>query len=92
MCEKEQEELWKQLIQLQDQTFYTVKGLEFHYTINGNELLIDRKKKSIIRSSVNIAFEKARELQGKVAGPKKLQVFGASYLYPIFLELGLIEK
>ena len=26
-----------------------------------------------------------------VTGPKKLGIFGASYLYPIFMELGIIR-
>ena len=47
-----------------------------------------RKKRSITRSRVNIALKETLEMNGKVSGPKKLNVFGASYLYPIFLRLG----
>ena len=47
-----------------------------------------RKKKSITRSRVNIALKETLEMNGKVSGPKKLNVFGASYLYLIFLQLG----
>ena len=46
--------------------------------------------KSITQSTVFIAFHKALELEGIVTGPKKLGTFGASYLYPVFLELGVI--
>lgn len=84
------ETVWEKMVQLQGETLTTVKGLEFRYRIVGNEIFVDRKKKSITRSSVNMALEKIEELDGKVSGPKKLQVFGASYLYPIFLKLGLI--
>lgn len=71
--------------------FTTVKGLRFHYTVNGNEILIDRKKKAITRSSVNIALKETIEMKGNANGPKKLNVFGASYLYSIFLRFGLIK-
>ena len=84
-------DLWQQLQQLQTNTFYTARGLEFKYFITGNELFIDRKEKSITRSTVNMAYRRARELK-VVKGPKKLQVFGASYLYPVFLELGICSK
>ena len=35
--------------------------------------------------------QKVMETEGCVKGPKKLGVFGASYIYPIFLELNLIK-
>ena len=88
-------DLWQQLQQLQSYTFHTTRGLEFTYHITGNELFIDRREKSITRSTVNMAYKRAVELmrmEGKVSGPKKLQVFGASYLYPVFLEMGVCSK
>lgn len=83
--------LWETLKLFSGYSFMTVKGLRFHYTVNGNEILIDRKK-SITRSSVNIALKETVKMNGKVSGPKKLNVFGASYLYPIFLRFGLIKR
>ncbi len=83
--------LWETLKLFSGYSFTTVKGLRFHYTVNGNEILIDRKKKSITRSSVNIALKETMEMKGNVNGPKKLKVFGASYLYSIFLRFGLIK-
>ena len=83
--------LWETLKLFSRYSFMTVKGLRFHYTVNGNEILIDRKKKSITRSSVNIALKETLGMNGKVSGPKKLHVFGASYLYAIFLRFGLIK-
>ena len=83
-----QRELWVKLIENEDKEWKTSSGLVFHYHIVGNEMFIDRKKKSITRAAVNKAFNTAVEI--KVAkGPKKLLVFGASYLYPVFLELGI---
>ncbi len=38
-----------------------------------------------------VAYRKAKELGGVVAGPKALGAFGASYIYPIFISLGIIE-
>ena len=87
----EENELWEQLREQEGKVFYTSRALPFSYTIVGNELRVDRKEKTITRSTVNIAFAKAKEL-GTVSGPKKLGVFGASYLYPVFVELGICWK
>lgn len=81
-----------ELVLLQSQTFRTVKGLEYTYQIRGNEMFVSRKTKSITKASVDLALEKIIELSGEVAGPKKLKCFGASYLYPIFIEMGLIKN
>ena len=70
--------------------FYDCKRVKISL-YNGNEILIDRKKKAITRSSVDIALKEAMEMKGIVNGPKKLNVFGASYLYSIFLRFGLIK-
>ena len=90
-----EELLWKTLTVFQGCPFYTVKNLEFVYEIRGNEMFVNRKDKSITRASISLAFEKALELQkteGTVKGPKKLNCFGASYLYPVFEKLGIIWK
>lgn len=63
----------------------------------GNEMWIStaggEKKKSISRSTVDLAFARALELGGTVSGPKKLNVPGAhSYLYPIFVRFGVIKE
>lgn len=83
--------LWETLKLFSGYSFATVKGLKFHYTVNENEIVIERKKKSITRSSVNIALKETIEMKGNVNEPKKLKVFGASYLYPIFLRFDLIK-
>ena len=56
-------------------------------------MFVSRKDKSITKATVLVAFHKAMELQrgGKgIGGPKKLGTFGASYLFPIFVRLGVI--
>lgn len=82
--------LWSMLIYLQGCVFLTAKGLKFTYKIKGGEMFVNRKSKSITQASVFMAFRKAMEL-GVVSGPKKLGTFGASYLYPIFVRLGVIN-
>ena len=74
---------------------YTAKGLPLKYTVKGGELFFNRKEKSITRATVMEAFHKARGLQktyGFVSGPKKLGTFGASYLYAVFLRIGVCSK
>lgn len=82
--------LWEALVLFADYPFKTSKGLQYTYVVKGGELFFSRKEKSITRATVNIAFQKAMELGTKATGPKKLGVFGASYLYPVFVRLGVI--
>jgi hypothetical protein len=91
-AEKQDEALWELLEYLQGCVFYTSKGLKFTYTVKGGELFVNRKSKSITRSTVDMAFHKAMELHGEVTGPKKLGTFGASYLYPVFIRIGVIQS
>ncbi len=83
--------LWQALMASENKTFHTAKGLEFTYIIRGNEMFVSRKDKSITRSTVELAYKKAVELGPLAIGPKKLGCFGASYLYPVFIELGIIK-
>lgn len=89
-----EELIWKTLVLFQEEDFLTAKGLEFTYYIRGNEMFVSRKDKSITRSSVSVSAEAAVAIQRKglkVTGPKKLGTFGASYLYPIFMRIGVID-
>ena len=89
--EREQEmKLWSMLLYLQGCVFFTAKGLKFTYKITGGEMFVNRKSKPITQAAVFMAFRKAVELGGVVAGPKKLGTFGASYLYPVFVRIGVI--
>lgn len=95
-CEKlasdgSMDNLWAAITAFQSYPFYTAKGLKFQYEVHGGEMKVDRKNKSITRSSVEIAYQKVLELEGIVTGPKKLGVFGASYLYPVFMRIGVIR-
>ena len=85
--------LWDAFRQFEGDAFYTAKKLEYTYTIKGNEMFVSRKDKSITRATVILAFYTALRIQesgGAVTGPKKLGTFGASYLYPVFIKIGII--
>ena len=72
-----------------------MKQLTFTYRVSGNELLISRKDKSITRATVNLAYHRVRALQASgtaVTGPKILGIFGASYLFPLFVDIGVIAQ
>ena len=69
----------------------SILGLKFSYMVKGGELLVDRTEKNITRATVELAYQKALEMGGIVKGSKKLGVFGASYLYPVFVRLGVIH-
>ena len=45
----------------------------------------------LAQATVMKAYGKVVELEGEVKGPKVLGTFGASYLYPIFVKMGLIK-
>ena len=85
--------VWALLQKHQQEVFHTAKGLPFTYTIRGGELFVDRRSKSITISTVANALEKivALEMDGiPITGPKKIGCYGASYLYPVLLTLGVI--
>ncbi|MDO4274509.1 MAG: hypothetical protein Q4D16_12635 [Eubacteriales bacterium] len=55
-------------------------------------MLVDRKEKSITRATVELASIRDIDIGGEgMTGPKKLGCFGASYLYPVFIRLGVIR-
>ena len=86
--------LWETIAAFEDYPFKTAKGLRYYHNVKGNELFISRKEKSVTRASVNMAFETAVKLQregSEITGPKMLGCFGASYLYPIFIRIGVIR-
>ena len=83
------EQLWEAVLLFAGFPFHTAKGLKFSYTVRGNELFVDRKEKSITRATVELAHQKA--ISSRITGPKQLGVFGASYLYSMFVRFGVIK-
>lgn len=89
------ENLWAAIEAFEGYPFSTEKGLSFKYSVKGGGIFFSRKEKSVTRATVMKAFSQARQIQkdeGCVSGPKKLGTFGASYLYPVFLRLGVCTK
>lgn len=90
-----EELLWSTLTAFEGYPFRTAKGLRFHYSIKDNEIFFSRKEKSVTRATANIALANAVQLQKKgfmITGPKMLRCFGASYLYPVFIRIGVIQN
>lgn len=89
-----EEQLWEALERYQGTDFYTAKGLQYQYTVKGGEMFVSRREKTITKATVILAAKKAAALQmeGKsVDGPKKLGVYGASYIWPVFRKIGVIK-
>lgn len=83
--------LWSTIESFSGYSFTTVKGLRFRYAVNGNEIQIDRKKKSIARSSVKVALKVALGKNGNISELNKIEAVDVAYLYPMFLRFGLIK-
>lgn len=102
VTDEKDEFIWRKLLEHEGEEFRTARGLPFSYhqkiSRTGErlgELVIDRKEKTITRNTILLAYERMLELmktEGCVAGPKKLNVFGASYIYPVFLALEICRK
>ena len=94
--------LWGTILVFQKYPFHTVSGLPFTYEVKkgrdgtyNKELIIDRRSesKSIVWSSVILAFDRAVELRGTIVKrPKNLgDIRGISYIYPLLYRFGIIE-
>lgn len=90
--------LWDEIRACEGKQFLTKKGLPFTYTIKGGELFTDRRERSITRSTFEKAYEKLIKDQTgeaaprKIVGPKTLNVYGAPYVWAVFVGLGIIEE
>ena len=92
------EKLWDVIQENQGKSFLTKKGLPFTYSIKGGELFTDRRERSITRSTFEKAYEKLQNDQTgenapcKIVGPKTLNVYGAPYVWAVFMGIGIIEE
>ena len=59
------------------------KGLPFTYYIKGGELFASRRERSITRSTFERALQKIQENPEEISGPKKLNVYGAPYVWAV---------
>lgn len=95
------EKLWECVVAFQSYPFFTVTGLAFQYTLKAGrkgsltkELLVDRRQesKTLAWSSVVLAFENAKDIEGTVKKPKALgDIRGISYIYPLLWRFGVIQ-
>ena len=90
--DEKEEKLWQEMTALQGCLFGTCKGLDFTDRIRGCEMLVDRRERCITKASVMAAYRKVRQFGGEVTGPKQLGVFGASYIWPVFVKMGLVKN
>ncbi len=77
------EMLWEWICDREGETFYTKKGLPFTYYIKGGELFASRRERSITRSTFEKACQKIQDHPQEVSGPKRLNVYGAPYVWAI---------
>lgn len=90
--------LWDAIRAHEGKCFYTKKGLPFTYNIKGGELFTDRRERSITRSTFEKAYNKliqdreGEEAPRKITGPKALNVYGAPYVWAVFMGIGIIEE
>ena len=84
---EDEKQCWQWLVKKQGTVFYTIKGLPFTYEIKGNEVFFSRKEKSVTRATINKAYRRMTE--ETITGSKQLGVFGASYILPLFKDMGL---
>lgn len=90
------ENLWDCIEGHQGETFTTKKGLPFTYTVKGGELFTDRRECSITRSTFEKAYKKlvadrvGEEAPCRIVGPKTLNMYGAPYIWAVFVGIGFI--
>ena len=87
--------MWSAVLAFQGYPFTTPKGYPFKYKVKNWEMHFSQQENSLNKTTVELAFYIARDLQKKegcVSSAKKLATIGASYLYPIFLRIGVCEK
>lgn len=83
-------QLWEVIVSRQGETFYTSKNLPFKYTVKGGELFADRRERSITKSTFACAYEKLLK-DPDIKGPKKLNVYGAPYVWAILKAVGAVN-
>ena len=84
------DEVWEMMREHQNEEILTAKGLPFTYTMKGGELFVSRRTKTITRSTFEAAWNRVLENPRAITGPKKLNVFGAPYLWAVFKMLELV--
>ena len=90
----EEKAFWEKFCTFAGCEFSTQSGLQFTFTVRGNEVFFSRRVKSITRATIVHAYRLAKELAAKqpvLRSPKQVEVFGSSYLCPIFIKMGIFQ-
>ena len=91
-------DLWGTIVSYEGKSFMTKKKLPFTYRIKGGELFTDRRERSITKSTFEKAYNKlvqdriGEDAPCRIVGPKTLNVYGAPYIWAVFMGIGLIEE
>ena len=94
-CADAETYLWNAIEAFTNYPFTTGTGLTMKYTVRDGEVFFNRKANGITRATVMKSYSRARQLQtekGYVNSPKELGTSGASYLYPVFLRIGVCVR
>ena len=93
--------MWDCVVAFEGYPFYTATGLPFRYSVGvgrhgeaTREIRIDRCQgsKSLVWSSVRLAFDKAVCMEGGIERPKAIgDIRGISYLYSMLWRFGVIQ-
>ena len=93
--------LWNCVAAFEGYPFYTATGLPFRYSVGvgrhgetTKEIRIDRCQgsKSLVWSSVRLAYDKAVRMEGMIERPKAIgDIRGISYLYSMLWRFGVIR-
>lgn len=97
-----EDKLWETIVAFQKYLFHTATGLPFVYELKkgrnrkyNGQLIVSRRteRKTVLWSSVRLAFQNAVDLQGGIVEcPKALgDIRGISYIYPMLYRFGIIE-
>lgn len=76
-------------------SIYTSREMKFSYTVHGSKIQADWKNKTIMKTTVLLFIDQVLEMKNegkKITGSKKIGTFGASYLYSIFMRIGLFGE
>lgn len=87
--------IWDAVSAFTNYPFYTSHGMKFFYKVHEGEIQVDQKKETITKATILLFIDRVLEMKDtgeKITGPKKVGTFGASYLYPIFVRIGLLKK
>ena len=87
--EEREERLWEELVYLQGCLFRSREGLDFTYKIRGSEMCVDVEEKGVTRAEVMKAYGRMIKMKDVVKETEGLGRYGAGYLYPIFVKMGL---